>query len=37
VQATSAAAQGNALDTLKSVWATASDEEKKNFLRWAFE
>jgi uncharacterized protein YccT (UPF0319 family) len=37
VQTTSAAAQGNALDTLKAVWATASDEEKKNFLRWAFE
>ncbi|AKO51648.1 hypothetical protein ABA45_03740 [Marinobacter psychrophilus] len=37
VQATSAAAQGNALDTLKAVWANASDEEKKNFLRWAFE
>ncbi|MEH6355045.1 MAG: DUF2057 family protein [Marinobacter sp.] len=36
-QATSAAAQGNALDTLKAVWASASDEEKKNFLRWAFE
>ncbi len=29
--------QGNALNTLKSVWATASDEEKKDFLRWAFE
>jgi uncharacterized protein YccT (UPF0319 family) len=37
VQATSAAAQGNVLDTLKAVWANASDEEKKNFLRWAFE
>lgn len=28
---------GTALDTLKSVWATATDEEKKAFLRWAFE
>ena len=37
VQATSVAAQGNVLDTLKGVWANASDEEKKNFLRWAFE
>jgi len=37
VQATAAAAQGNALDTLKAVWANASDEEKKTFLRWAFE
>ncbi|WZF90698.1 DUF2057 domain-containing protein [Marinobacter metalliresistant] len=27
----------NALDQLKAVWATASDEEKKAFLRWAFE
>ncbi|MBW4936420.1 DUF2057 family protein [Marinobacter sp. F4206] len=30
-------AQGSALDTLKSVWATATEEEKKAFLRWAFE
>lgn len=37
VSATSAAMQDNALDTLKAVWATASDEEKKTFLRWAFE
>lgn len=29
--------QANALSTLKSVWATASDAEKKDFLRWAFE
>lgn len=29
--------QGSALETLKSVWATASEEEKKAFLRWAFE
>ncbi|TNE71741.1 MAG: DUF2057 domain-containing protein [Gammaproteobacteria bacterium] len=28
---------GNVLDRLKSVWATATDEEKKAFLRWAFE
>ncbi|AOY90261.1 DUF2057 domain-containing protein [Marinobacter salinus] len=28
---------GGALDTLKAVWATASEEEKKAFLRWAFE
>ncbi|MBW0149414.1 DUF2057 family protein [Marinobacter arenosus] len=31
------AAEGSALDTLKSVWATATEEEKKAFLRWAFE
>lgn len=35
--ATPVTAQGNALDTLKAVWANASDEEKKTFLRWAFE
>lgn len=28
---------GDALQTLKSVWATASEEQKKAFLRWAFE
>ncbi|WP_417568327.1 DUF2057 family protein [Marinobacter sp.] len=28
---------GNALEQLKDVWETASDEEKKAFLRWAFE
>jgi len=28
---------GNALDQLKSIWATASEEEKRQFLRWAFE
>jgi len=27
----------NALEQLKSIWETASDEEKKAFLRWAFE
>jgi uncharacterized protein YccT (UPF0319 family) len=27
----------SALDRLKAVWETASDEEKKAFLRWAFE
>ncbi|RBW48183.1 DUF2057 family protein [Marinobacter sp. F3R11] len=27
----------SSLDRLKAVWATASDEEKKAFLRWAFE
>lgn len=27
----------NALDQLKAIWETASDEEKKAFLRWAFE
>lgn len=26
-----------ALDQLKAIWQTASDEEKKAFLRWAFE
>lgn len=29
--------EGNALDRLKAVWATATEEEKKAFLRWAFE
>lgn len=28
---------GTALDQLKAIWADASDEEKKAFLRWAFE
>lgn len=27
----------SSLDRLKSVWETATDEEKKAFLRWAFE
>jgi len=27
----------NALEQLKTVWETASDDEKKAFLRWAFE
>jgi uncharacterized protein YccT (UPF0319 family) len=27
----------NALEKLKTIWETASDEEKKAFLRWAFE
>nr|WP_306345119.1 DUF2057 family protein [Marinobacter salsuginis] len=27
----------NALEQLKTIWETASDEEKKAFLRWAFE
>ncbi|MBZ2170123.1 DUF2057 family protein [Marinobacter sp. F4216] len=27
----------SALDTLKAVWETASEDEKKAFLRWAFE
>lgn len=31
------AVKGSSLDTLKSVWATATEEEKKAFLRWAFE
>lgn len=30
-------ADGSALERLKSVWATASEEDKKAFLRWAFE
>ena len=34
----SAPANGdNALEQLKTIWETASDEEKKAFLRWAFE
>lgn len=32
-----AAATGTALEQLKSIWATASEEEKRQFLRWAFE
>ncbi|KAA1171675.1 DUF2057 domain-containing protein [Marinobacter salinexigens] len=36
-QAAVGAGAGTALDTLKSVWATATDDEKKAFLRWAFE
>lgn len=31
------AATGTALEQLKSIWATASEEEKRAFLRWAFE
>ncbi|QSP96107.1 DUF2057 family protein [Marinobacter salinisoli] len=31
------AGDASALDTLKAVWETASEEEKKAFLRWAFE
>lgn len=27
----------NALEQLKTIWETASDEDKKAFLRWAFE
>lgn len=33
----SAAATGTALEQLKAIWATASEEEKRAFLRWAFE
>lgn len=29
--------EDNALERLKAVWATATEEEKKAFLRWAFE
>lgn len=37
-QSVGASANGaNALDQLKAVWETASDEDKKAFLRWAFE
>lgn len=36
-QAAEAASGGSALNTLKSVWATATEDEKKAFLRWAFE
>ncbi len=31
------AADENALERLKAVWATATEDEKKAFLRWAFE
>ncbi|WP_138441935.1 DUF2057 family protein [Marinobacter alexandrii] len=30
-------ADDSALDRLKAVWATATEDEKKAFLRWAFE
>ncbi len=33
----SAGATGTPLEQLKSIWATASEEEKRAFLRWAFE
>nr|WP_227497748.1 MULTISPECIES: DUF2057 family protein [unclassified Marinobacter] len=33
----SPASAENALEQLKTIWETASDEEKKAFLRWAFE
>ncbi|MBE02615.1 DUF2057 family protein [Marinobacter lutaoensis] len=33
----SESADGSTLERLKAVWATASDEEKRAFLRWAFE
>jgi uncharacterized protein YccT (UPF0319 family) len=33
----SLASGDNALEQLKTIWETASDEEKKAFLRWAFE
>ncbi|KPQ26842.1 MAG: putative protein conserved in bacteria (DUF2057) [Marinobacter excellens HL-55] len=29
--------EGSALDRLKSLWSEASEEEKRTFLRWAFE
>lgn len=32
-----AGSTGTALEQLKSIWATASEEEKRAFLRWAFE
>ncbi|MBY6034716.1 DUF2057 domain-containing protein [Marinobacter daepoensis] len=31
------AVSGSSLERLKAVWADASDEDKKAFLRWAFE
>nr|WP_241956552.1 DUF2057 family protein [Marinobacter maroccanus] len=31
------ASSESALEQLKTIWETASDEEKKAFLRWAFE
>jgi len=31
------APESSALDQLKAIWADTSDEEKKAFLRWAFE
>ncbi|WP_323751904.1 DUF2057 family protein [Marinobacter sp.] len=32
-----AAGSGDTLEALKQLWAEATDEEKKTFLRWAFE
>ncbi len=32
-----AGAGDSALDQLKAIWATASEDEKRAFLRWAFE
>lgn len=34
---TSSGVEGDTLEVLKAVWATATEEEKKTFLRWAFE
>lgn len=31
------AESGSALDRLKAIWPTATEEEKRAFLRWAFE
>jgi len=33
----SSSATGDRLDQLKTIWADATEEEKRSFLRWAFE
>ena len=37
VESTGLPQEGGTLDKLKAIWADASDEDKKAFLRWAFE
>lgn len=37
VESAGSSLEGSTLDQLKTIWAGASDEEKKAFLRWAFE
>lgn len=36
-ESTSRPQEGSTLEQLKAIWADASDEDKKAFLRWAFE
>ena len=37
VESTGLPQEGGTLEKLKAIWADASDEDKKAFLRWAFE